>query len=81
MPTRATIRKRSWRRPGKRKLGRAEVRVVVRVEVRAAGRAAAPAWGSVFHIPAAEAGVTDRTAEAAEAWAMGAAKPPKKCGN
>ena len=73
MPTRATIRKRSWRRPGKRKPVRAEVRV--------AGRAAAPAWGSVFLIPAVAEEVTGRTAEAAGAWAMGAAKPPKKCGN
>ncbi len=77
MPKRATIRKRSWRRPAKRKQGRAEDRA----EDRAAGQAAAPAWGSVFHIPAAEAGVTGRTAEAAGAWAMQAAKPPKKCAN
>jgi hypothetical protein len=71
MPTRAMIRKGSWRRHGKREQGR--------VEGQAAGRAAVVgALASVFLIPAVAGEETGRTAEAAEAWAVTAAKPPKK---
>ena len=69
MPMRAMIRKKNWRKAGKREQGRAVGRVVAVV---------VGASALVFRIPAVAGEETGRTGVAAEEWAVTAAKLPKK---